>query len=182
MELQRSETRSTKKPIFIEDSIPTAPTIDDFYIDPGIDDPIEENITGSQPAFYDPLGVNNFIASAPIEEHIDNTISRPIIAKTENHNPYSDVQGDISKLSLQSLNQQELESSDLTWNKSDELKEIQYPSTSIIPFTDSQLHALYHNAELEKNLEFVDHWLETQKDIEKFDLDELLVNIPTPNK
>ena len=46
----------------------------------------------------------------------------------------------------------------------------------IVPFTDSQLHALYHNVELEKNVEFVDHWLETQKGIEKFQLNELLLN------
>ena len=46
----------------------------------------------------------------------------------------------------------------------------------IVPFTDSQLHALYHNVELEKNVEFVDHWLETQKNIEKFQLDEMLLN------
>ena len=32
----------------------------------------------------------------------------------------------------------------------------------IVPFTESQLHALYHNVELEKNAEFVEHWLETQ--------------------
>ena len=31
-----------------------------------------------------------------------------------------------------------------------------------MPFMDSQLHALYHNVELEKNIEFVDHFLETQ--------------------
>ena len=46
----------------------------------------------------------------------------------------------------------------------------------IVPFTDSQLHALYHNVELEKNVEFVDHWLDTQKNIEKFQLDEMLLN------
>ena len=28
-----------------------------------------------------------------------------------------------------------------------------------MPFMDSQLHALYHNVELEKNIEFVDHFL-----------------------
>lgn len=47
---------------------------------------------------------------------------------------------------------------------------------AIVPFTDSQLHALYHNVELEKNMEFVDHWLDTQNNIEKFQLDEMLVN------
>ena len=46
----------------------------------------------------------------------------------------------------------------------------------IIPFTDSQLHALYHNAELEKNVEFVDHWIDTQKNVERFQLDEMLLN------
>ena len=46
----------------------------------------------------------------------------------------------------------------------------------IIPFTDSQLHALYHNVELEKNVEFVDHWLETQQNIERFQLNEMLLN------
>ena len=45
-----------------------------------------------------------------------------------------------------------------------------------MPFTESQLHALYHNVELEKNQEFVEHWLETQVDLEKFPLDELLVS------
>ena len=46
----------------------------------------------------------------------------------------------------------------------------------IIPFTDTQLHALYHNVELEKNVEFVDHWLDTQKNVERFQLDEMLLN------
>jgi len=44
------------------------------------------------------------------------------------------------------------------------------------PFTDSQLHTLYHNVELEKNQEFVTHWLHTQQNIEKYELDELLTN------
>ena len=46
----------------------------------------------------------------------------------------------------------------------------------MIPFTDTQLHALYHNVELEKNVEFVDHWLDTQKNVERFQLDEMLLN------
>ena len=45
-----------------------------------------------------------------------------------------------------------------------------------MPFMDSQLHALYHNVELEKNIEFVDHFLETQRHIDKFQLVDLLTN------
>jgi hypothetical protein len=30
-----------------------------------------------------------------------------------------------------------------------------------------QLHALYHNVELEKNAEYVAHWLQTQTEIER---------------
>ena len=44
------------------------------------------------------------------------------------------------------------------------------------PFTDHQLLRLYHNVELEKNQEFVNHWLQTQENLERFELDELLVN------
>ena len=47
---------------------------------------------------------------------------------------------------------------------------------AIMPYTDSQLHALYHNVELEKNIEFVDHFLETQRHIDKFQLVDLLTN------
>ena len=49
------------------------------------------------------------------------------------------------------------------------------PEVEIVPFTDSQLHALYHNVELEKNAEFVDHWLDTQAHVERFPLDEMLL-------
>ena len=45
-----------------------------------------------------------------------------------------------------------------------------------MPFMDSQLHAVYHNVELEKNIEFVDHFLETQRHIDKFQLVDLLTN------
>ena len=45
-----------------------------------------------------------------------------------------------------------------------------------MPFMDSQLHALLHNVELEKNIEFVDHFLETQRHIDKFQLVDLLTN------
>merc|ERR1719430_668907 len=46
----------------------------------------------------------------------------------------------------------------------------------IVPFTEGQLHALYHNVELEKNAEFVEHWLETQAELAKFPLHELLAS------
>ena len=39
---------------------------------------------------------------------------------------------------------------------------LEQEEVGIVPFTEGQLHALYHNVELEKNVEFVEHWLETQ--------------------
>ena len=61
---------------------------------------------------------------------------------------------------LERMREQEVEEEEEEGNFQeclDSLKE-----EDIVPFTESQLHALYHNVELEKNAEFVEHWLETQ--------------------
>ena len=58
---------------------------------------------------------------------------------------------------LERMREQEVEEEGNFQECLDSLKE-----EDIVPFTESQLHALYHNVELEKNAEFVEHWLETQ--------------------
>ena len=76
----------------------------------------------------------------------------------------------------QIINIQNLEQHRETEAETDDMEENSVEAVDIVPFTDTQLHALYHNYELEKNSEFVDHWLETQKNVEKFQLDEMLLN------
>ena len=58
---------------------------------------------------------------------------------------------------LERMKEEEIEGEGEFQECVDSLKE-----EDIVPFTESQLHALYHNVELEKNAEFVEHWLETQ--------------------
>ena len=53
MERQRARVKS--KPVGIDSDIPSAPTLEDFYFDPGIS--IEEE---ASPTFHDPLGVAQF--------------------------------------------------------------------------------------------------------------------------
>ena len=47
------EVKSHNKPVGIDSDIPSAPTLEDFYFDPGIQEQ-------DSPAFQDPLGVTQF--------------------------------------------------------------------------------------------------------------------------
>ena len=93
---------------------------------------------------------------------------------------YSDLSDQLSYLHPHNTVSQQLQSMHphqmLHQEKIQDVMREESEEPEIVPFTDSQLHALYHNVELEKNVEFVDHWLETQKHVEKFQLDEMLLN------
>ena len=56
------EVKSHNKPVGIDSDIPSAPTLEDFYFDPGI-------AGQDSQAFQDPLGVNPFSAQ-PITDGI----------------------------------------------------------------------------------------------------------------
>ena len=70
--------------------------------------------------------------------------------------PHQILQPQLAEMRKESLEEKEERFEDCLVEE-ESLKE-----EDIVPFTESQLHALYHNVELEKNAEFVEHWLETQ--------------------
>ena len=58
------ESQPKQKLVGIDSDIPSAPTLEDFYFDPGIgDDP--------SPSFHDPLGVTQFSALTETVQHLD---------------------------------------------------------------------------------------------------------------
>ena len=71
--------------------------------------------------------------------------------------PHRILQPQLAEMRKESLEEKEEKFEDCLVVEVESLKE-----EDIVPFTESQLHALYHNVELEKNAEFVEHWLETQ--------------------
>ena len=71
--------------------------------------------------------------------------------------PHQILQPQLAEMRKESLEEKEERFEDCLVVEVEPLKE-----EDIVPFTESQLHALYHNVELEKNAEFVEHWLETQ--------------------
>ena len=227
MEIHKEKKKVIKHTVALNSPIPSAPTIDDFYIDPGIEDisdpckedakypgtdtvgkgPSEKALT---PALSDPLGATIDIcdteivqANAPLLEDDIATVIIPshmnphaavhndllhmsphsVVHKELAHmSPHLMLQKELSNVSIDceasapELGEQILETKENHFGEGESQEERVITDINIVPFTDSQLHALYHNAELEKNLEFVDHWLDTQKNIEKFQLDEMLVN------
>ena len=64
--MERERVRVKSKPVGIDSDIPSAPTLEDFYFDPGIE---EE----ASPTFHDPLGVAQFSTPTLTEtiQHLD---------------------------------------------------------------------------------------------------------------
>ena len=94
-------------------------------------------------------------SSAPSMENF-----APVAFKELNSNLQQLAPHQILQPQLERMREHEIEGEEEEGNFQeciDSLKE-----EDIVPFTESQLHALYHNVELEKNAEFVEHWLETQ--------------------
>ena len=56
--MERQRVRVKSKPVGIDSDIPSAPTLEDFYFDPGIGIGTEEE--EASPTFHDPLGVAQF--------------------------------------------------------------------------------------------------------------------------
>ena len=128
-------------------------------------------------------------ASAPaLESSQSSTLVTPLYSQLSDqlhiHQPHHQVSNQLHQMHPhQMLHIQNLEQNTTVENEqyyesvTDNMEEENsVEAVDIVPFTDTQLHALYHNYELEKNSEFVDHWLETQKNVEKFQLDEMLLN------
>ena len=76
-------------------------------------------------------------------------------SRLQEMSPHQTLQPQLSAMRKEQEEQEEEEEEEY-----EEYSECQ--EEMIVPFTESQLHALYHNVELEKNVEFVEHWLETQ--------------------
>ena len=54
--MEKERVRAKSKPVGIDSDIPSAPTLEDFYFDPGI----EEEASSASPTYHDPLGVAQF--------------------------------------------------------------------------------------------------------------------------
>ena len=63
--MERQRVRVQSKPAGIDGDVPSAPTLEDFYFDPGIEYGIEEE---ASPTFQDPLGVAQFSSPRLTEE------------------------------------------------------------------------------------------------------------------
>ena len=66
--MERERVRAKSKPVGIDSDIPSAPTLEDFYFDPGI-----EEDASTSPTYHDPLGVAEFSTPTLTEtiQHLD---------------------------------------------------------------------------------------------------------------
>ena len=190
--------RAGQRPVEPDSEVPSAPTMEDFY-------PGAAGERGGQEG-WDPLGVSRLQqegqqeetgaepqASAMIIEASAPPVasSAPELEATEPSAPapaaapplHGELAADLRQMHPHHLAVQQLRSLSLAGEQEEQeaeqegVEEEQVEQPNIVPFTDSQLHALYHNTELEKNSEFVTHWLAGQQQLERFPLDELLTNL-----
>ena len=189
----------------LDDDVPSAPTLDDFDLDEGVKPISVRNVRECSESFSsDNTQSADVESSAPPlaeETSFDKpdpdinicglSLSKEVPASfdmcrsqlsqvapyqglqtdLQNMNPHQILRPELEILAAEEVSQVAQEGRESANSDKHIVEEV-----TIVPFTESQLNALYRNTELEKNIEFVEHWLDTQKEIEKFPLDEMLVN------